>query len=196
VGVRIEASHPTASFWVDNVKYTGSAHFSWDVGSKHTLDVRERYQHAGSPDSRLAFQGWSETPNAGAPGVVYGGVLGSDPAVIITADPGVPNLYANFQLQHRVRIQVQYDPEVNLFDESESNYLGPIPVGQMPSRANPFGYVSLGLAAPRQHCAGLRRSVSGQRFPGFLLAALCRARPAVQRRRGGDRQARHAPGPL
>jgi len=174
VGVRIEASHPKASFWVDNVKYTGSAHFSWDVGSKHLLDVRERYQLAGSPDSRLAFQGWSETPNAGAPGVVYGGVLGSDPAVIITADPGVPNLYANFQLQHRVRIQVQYDPEVNLFDESESNYLGPIPVGQMPSRANPFGYVSLdGTCVPtstwvwRPHASTVQ--VYGVPYPGNVF---------------------------
>jgi len=99
----ITASVPEGRFKVDGQFYTGSAVFSWVVGSKHVLQALDDLPPAGFDPSTLAtreylkqfptcyltFAGWTDTS-----GQLSGN--GSSPVVSVTADPSLSNLVVNF----------------------------------------------------------------------------------------------------
>lgn len=101
--VLVKASVPTMKIKVDGREYIGSAAFLWPVGSKHFLDVFVRddgFQYNDVNTSRSAFSGW--TDNTGQL------QTGAATAIVITADPRISVLTANFSIEHMVQF-VWYD---------------------------------------------------------------------------------------
>ena len=139
IGVSVSASVKGATFWVDGKEYVGAASFAWPQGSKHILEVRSATQPFGDGRSRVAFQGW-QLPGETQPQT-------SSQIQVFTADPANTSITANFALQHRVNIYVDFDPLRNLLDPTAID-LKPISSNDLPLYANKSGYVWLsGTAA-------------------------------------------------
>ena len=83
-----------AMFYVDGQSFTSAATFLWPQGSKHTLSIVP-VQHASSYKARYAFGGWTDST---------GILTGSDPIVIVTADPGITWFKASLTLQYAVSL--------------------------------------------------------------------------------------------
>jgi uncharacterized protein (TIGR03437 family) len=118
VSLRVQTSVPGATFWVDGMPYTNSAVFSWTEGSKHTLEIRNRYMFENAPPgiivdpnqynldfmTRFAFIGWINS-NQQTLGMV-------EPVQVITADHKVTSYTANFRKEHGVFFLINSDPVV------------------------------------------------------------------------------------
>jgi len=101
--VLVKASVPTMKFKVDGREYIGSASFLWPVGSKHILDVFVRddgFQYNDVNSSRSSFTGW--TDNTGKL------QTGTATSIVVTADPSISVLTANFNIEHLVQV-IWYD---------------------------------------------------------------------------------------
>ncbi len=118
VSLRVETSVTGATFWVDGMPYTNSAVFSWAEGTKHTLEIRNRYMYENAPIgiivdpmqydesfmTRFAFSGWENST-----GVSLGL---TDPVQVITADRNVTSYTAKFSKEHGVFFLINDDPVV------------------------------------------------------------------------------------
>lgn len=127
VSVRVDASIKGATFWADGQEYTSSAQFLWSLGSKHTLEVRNRNQVFPDGKSRVTFLSWADEA-----GLML--ETGSTTQVI-TVDSSNRSYLVNFQLEYLVNYYVNTDQPVNLFDPSAINY----PEIGIP---NPYGYIA------------------------------------------------------
>lgn len=142
VNVNVSANVKGATFWVDGREYASAASFLWPAGSKHLLEIRSSYQPYGDGRSRLTFTGWQTTGSA---------VLStSAPVQTITADVSATSFTAQFSVEHRVAVYVDFDPLRNLLDPTAID-LKPITETELPLYANKSGFV---VAGGQAACAG------------------------------------------
>ncbi len=165
--IRVDTSIKGATFWADGQEYTSSAQFLWTIGSKHTLEIRNRNQMFPDGRSRVTFQQWADDT---------GLLLTPDSTTqVISVDSTNRSYLATFQLEYMVLYYVNSDQPVNLFDPSAINY----PQIGVP---NPYGF----LATSTQNCiqtstwewvaAGATMTLNafpypGKAFVGFEIAA-------------------------
>ncbi|MGJ5820126.1 InlB B-repeat-containing protein [Paludibaculum fermentans] len=132
VSVRVDASIKGATFWADGQEYTSSGQFLWSLGSKHTLEIRNKNQVFPDGKSRVTFTRWSDEA---------GLILATDSTTqVITVDSSNRSYTATFQLEYLVNYYVNSDQPVNLFDPSSINY----PEIGIP---NPYGFISTSTRA-------------------------------------------------
>ena len=127
VGVRVQTSVTGATFWVDGQPYQNSATFSWQEGSKHTLEIRSSYLYENAPagfivdpnqydpsySTRLAFRGWTTSDSQ---------TLGmSNPVQSITVDRKVTSYTASFSKEHGVYFLINDDPVVQFLGPCNGN---------------------------------------------------------------------------
>ncbi|WP_321477096.1 hypothetical protein [uncultured Paludibaculum sp.] len=125
VSIQVTTSVKGATFWADGKEYTTSAQLLWTVGSKHTLEIRNKNQVFPGGRSRVSFQGWSDDT---------GLLEATSSTQVITVGSSTRSYTATFALEHYVQYYVNYDEPVNLFDPTAINY----PQIGIP---NPYGFI-------------------------------------------------------
>lgn len=159
--VQVSASIKGATFWADGQEYTSSAQFLWTIGSKHTLEIRNKNQVFPDGRSRVTFQGWSESS---------GLVLDlANTTQVISVDSSNLSFVASFSLEYYVQYFINSDEPVNLFDPTAINY----PQTGVP---NSYGFIS----ASSQTCiqtstwewlaAGTQVTLNAYPYPGKVFA--------------------------
>src|SRR5579864_874293 len=76
-------------FYVDGVYYNHTASFIWPAGSKHTLNVNAIIQVPTDLKTQYSFVTWA----------IGSTVLTQNP-VIVTADPSISEIHANFAISY------------------------------------------------------------------------------------------------
>ncbi|MFB3828346.1 MAG: IPT/TIG domain-containing protein [Bryobacteraceae bacterium] len=89
VTVRVGSAAPEGVFWVDGVRYVGSAAFAWPAGTKHILEAGA-LQAGPSLGVRHRFGGWH---------AAHGPLASESPRVAVTADPALPWFEARVQTE-------------------------------------------------------------------------------------------------
>lgn len=114
VSVQVATNIKGATFWADGLEYTNSAQFLWAIGSKHTLEIRNRNQVFPDGKSRVTFQNWGDANNL---------ILNPESTTqVITVDSSNLSYLATFSLEYYVQYFINQDQPVNLFDPTGLNY--------------------------------------------------------------------------
>jgi uncharacterized protein (TIGR03437 family) len=82
-------------FFVDGQQFQGSSTFLWPQGSKHTVSVQP-VEYGNTPKVQYVFKGWVVNTLVIGTGLVSAPV--ADTTFIITADPYVKSVVANFSI--------------------------------------------------------------------------------------------------
>lgn len=133
--VKVDANMKGATFWVDGKEYVSSAYFLWAVGTKHTLEIRHADQLFGEGRRRLKFSTW-RVPGLPLP-------MPSNPVQIVTVDSSTASYTADFTLEYKVAVSIDFDRFVNLLDPSSIDFQ-PATLGPWPTWANPNGFAIVG----------------------------------------------------
>jgi len=151
VGVTVTTSPANAVVWVDGLQLSGTTAYSWQVGSKHMLEVRQAGQTYESGDSRLNFTGWS---------VSTGELTGAaSQTQVITVGSTSVVYTANFTLEHRVVVLVNNGPATNFLDSTRTDRIA-LTDDNLADYASKTGYVVVGdLAA-----CGSRQGVAASTY--------------------------------
>jgi uncharacterized protein (TIGR03437 family) len=144
VGVNVSATVTGATFWVDGSPHVTSGQFLWQVGSKHYIEVRYPIQLIGDNRSRVAFQQFQDNKTLLQ--------ATNSPIQIISVDPTVTSYVITFQLQHRVDLFINQEPQYNFFDPSSINLVSGFTCAFGSPYVSSYGFVTAqGLSAP---CGG------------------------------------------
>lgn len=102
VGVRFQATYPSAEFYVDGARHLGQAAFLWPAGSKHMIEVRQPRQVDSSGTTSINFTSLDDDRTLLLPK--------TSPVQQMTVDAAVTLYKLTFVREHRVDLYLNYDP--------------------------------------------------------------------------------------